>query len=45
MMTDPEPNKVRSVNNRQRPVVQADTNGPEPTNLLDVKRGMTRIGL
>src|SRR5712691_1855601 len=40
---DPDPHEVNTIANGQRPVMQADSRGPELTDLLDLQRRVPRI--
>jgi hypothetical protein len=43
MAADPEPHKAVDAFDCQRPVVTSDTDGPEATDFLEMKRRMMRI--
>src|SRR5262249_5277137 len=40
---DPEPDQIGPIFDRQRPIMQADPNRPEATDLLQMERGMPRV--
>ena len=45
MVTDPKPNDVRAILDSDGTIMDADTNGPHPANLLEVEGWMSGIGL
>jgi hypothetical protein len=40
---DPEPDEIVAVLYREGAIVEADAHGPEPTDALEMKRGMTGV--
>ena len=45
VITDPEPQEIAAISNRQRTVVEPDAHGPEPPYCLEMQRRVSRIVL